>query len=258
MTIDIVAEEFRPAKLSVSWAGEAIEELQQLTAEFFNNDVSQVITEADPSAGGYLQKLQLVKPIPSRLHRKATEALLNLRHSFDQAMYAARNLTTGVDDAHIYFPWANGPKDLEGRLTKQKIDKRLWEVLAGHEPFGTSDTHIGGDDLIRTLAKLANDKHTVGLAVDAHIVQTRFPNIAGHKVEHLELLMPRWDPAKCEAVLMRWKGTVTIEGDYNVSFQIVFQSPRGPLGALSGLHHFAAKASAVIASLEAKCIELGR
>lgn len=204
--------------------------------------------------------MRLRQGLPNLLRRKATEALTNSRHAFDQATFAARNLTAGPSRKSIYFPWSTTPRDLERLLEARGIDKRLWDIFASHEPYPTSDTHAGGNDIIRALATIANDKHTVGLGVSAHIAMSETPILEGKGfVESLSILMPHWDPIKNEAELMRWRGDVEVRGDYKFDFEVIFKDSRlsKPVSAQQGLIAFCGKAKMFVEQLQARCVKLG-
>jgi hypothetical protein len=255
---DRIDNEFAPAKESVDWAEDAIAEFQEAAQGFFQSDVTEIVTEFDPQTRENVQKIRMRRPIPKEFRRRATEALVHTRHAFDQATYAARNVTSGRRKATIYFPWSRSPTDLEHLLESRGIDKRLWDIFATHEPYPRADTHSGGDDIIRTLAVMANDKHTVGLSVGGDITSTGYPSMRGDVVESMTILMPRWDSVKNEAELIRWVGDVKIEGQYNFRFEIVLKDARLPhsVNAVSDLIAFAAKAKSVIESLQGRCVDL--
>ena len=104
---------FAPARDSVSWAQDAIREFDEIAARFFQGDVTETITETDRKTGESVKKLRLRKGLPNDLNRKATEALVNTRHAFDQATFAAQFLAaTKKPTKTIYFPWAQSPRDL--------------------------------------------------------------------------------------------------------------------------------------------------
>lgn len=255
--LNVIAE-FAPARDSISWAKDAISEFDESAKRFFDGRTAQVVTDFDPKSGENVQKLRFRQPLPRELARKATEALTTTRHAFDQAAFAARNLTTGHSSKSVYFPWSQNPVDLE-RLLSKRFDQRLWNVFRAHEPYPRSHTHSGGDDIIRSLATLANNKHTVGLSIHAHILGMRLPSIHGKIVQSMKVLTPRWDSAKNEADLIRWIGDVEIDGNYEFRFEVVFKDAglSQPVSAGDGLYAFFRKAEAVVKDLQARCLEIG-
>lgn len=256
--IESILQEFRAAEESISWAEEAFGELQSLMSAFFKGDFAAIVEELDPNTGENVQKIKFSGQIPKSFRRKATEALTNARHSFDQAIYATRVIMPGRAPKSVYYPWAQSPTDVDRLLASRPIDPRLWDTIRGHQPYGTSDTHVGGDDLIRTLATIANNKHTVGLSVQGHIATTRFPNIAVEHALTFSMYAPRWDSRKNEAELMRWIGDMKTDGEYEFSFVICLKDAKlaQPVEIGFALDAFTTKAKQVCESLKAKCIEL--
>lgn len=256
----LVEEEFAPAKESISWAEDATAELCSMIDAFFKNHVAKIVVEMDPKTGENVQKLKFLAHIPKDFRRKATEALNNARHSFDQSVFAARNLLSTRSSKGVNFPWSRDPTDLEQLLATRGVDARLWDILRSHEPYGTSDDHPGGDDLIRTLATVANNKHTVGLAANGHVTSTGFPNITFNSGMKFEILNPRWDPRKNEVELVRWQGDLEMDGDYNFEFIVCLKDARlaPPVDVVYALRVFTAKSQSVHDSIKAKCLELAK
>lgn len=262
MTPEAVIAEFEPPKKSVGWAQDAIRELSASATAFFQGNPTQIVTEVDPQTSEHIQKLRFPKPLPNSLARKATEALVNARHAFDQAMFAARNLVSGRSHKTIYYPWAQNPTDLEHLLRSRGIDQRLWDTIKVHEPYPGSHTYVGGNDLIRMLASMANDKHTVGLSVGGTITSMRHPDVmfgSPGPGSFVEILSPKWDPKKNEAETIRWKGDdIQVTGYYRTDFEILLQDsvPAHSVNAIRALSDFAEKSKTVVETLQARCLEL--
>lgn len=253
-----VEAEFAEAKESISWANEAIAEFDTAARNFFQPDAAVRITEINPDTGEKVLKVRLVKPLPRAFRRKATEALTALRHSFDQATFAARNLTSRRSTKSVYYPWSQGPTDLVRLLKERGIDQRLWDIFASHEPYARADGHAGGDDTIRALASIANKKHTVGLTVAGMSTGWAGGEIRANFVHTMSVSSGRWDPVNNEIELVRWIGDLDVCNGQTVYFQIFLKDARLPDGtvAKSALEAFSAKANAVVESLEARCLEL--
>jgi hypothetical protein len=225
-------------------------------------EISQpFVTEVDSQTGENVQKVKFLKSIPTEFRRKVTESLLNTRHAFDQALFAACNVVSGRDSKERYYPWAQDPTDLEHLLRSKhrKIDERLWNTVRSHEPYRRANTHTGGNDLIRSLATLANQKHTIGLGIGGNITMTSFPNIAASPATNLRVLAPVWNSKKNEAELLRWiGGKIRTDGNYQINFEVILSGAAlsGPVNAIGALVDFRAKAQSVIESLQARCLEV--
>ncbi len=252
---DRVSLRFQPSHESASWADDAAKEFHAAAATFFQNDATCIVTEVELDSGDNVQKVRLKSPLPKSLRRKATESLTAAKHAFDQATFAARNLCGPAHGKSVYFPWAQNPTDLRRALENRGIDERLWSVFEAHAPYKASDAHPAGNDVVRELATLANRKHTLGLAVAAHIVSVGFPSVKTGAVKRLTIPMPVWDSVKNEAELIRWNGDATVYGNYNFTFQILLQDPglTQPVNAADALAAFATKAKAVAQDLETRC-----
>lgn len=244
---------------SIEWSENALSEFNAVAKDFFSGNVTEIVTKRDRETGYTVQKIRLVKSLPRDLRRKVTESLVSARHAFDQATFAARNTLGNPGNNSIYFPWAQNPTDLYRLLEIRKIDQRLWDVFAAQEPYPTGDSYVGGDDLIRTLATIANNKHTVGLSLDASIQNVKFPNIHGRVVENLQILNPIWDSKRNEAELVKWKGNVEVIGDYETKFYILFKDSRftkAPEVNFS-MELFIGKAKKFLENIRNCCAQLG-
>ncbi|WP_139350580.1 hypothetical protein [Rhodanobacter sp. B04] len=254
MNADLVIAYFAESKQSVKWANDAINELHESATAFFKGNVTEIITQVDTQTGENIQKLRLKVPFPDGFSRKTTEALTNIKHAFDQAVFASQS-AIGISNSKSNFPWSQNPSDLEHRI--RKIDERLRDAISKHEPYSRSDSYSGGNDVIRGLASLANNKHTVGLSVDTRISTSNIPDVSGN-VTSLSINHPRWDTEKNEAELIRWKGDANVSRNHRFGFQIIFQDTvlPHPVNIIDGLRAFANKADAVIESLQARCLEI--
>lgn len=256
MNLDIQAA-FTPARDTLSWAKTATDELDAELAKFVQTNPAALFIEFRRDTGQHVLKAKQVKPITSQPRRKATEALTNLRHAFDQAVFAAQSCL-GARTKNVNFPWAITPIDLDHMLVSRGIHEAIRDVFRLHEPYGTADTHPGGNDSVRTMAKLANQKHTVGLLAEVWVKGYGDLKISGENMESFEALQPNWDPVKKEAELARWVGNLKVENNYQLYIEIFFEPPEGaqPVKAVTGLDAFAQYAERVIESLERRCMEL--
>jgi hypothetical protein len=219
------------------------------------------VREHDPERRQNILKVVAIAKIPRDVARKATDALSNIRHSFDQSIYAACRAIGKSPKDSIYFPWADSPTDLEyrlgakvkpGKVPKIKIPPELWPRLRSFEPYGRGDSYSGGNDAIRKLAQIANRKHTVNLTFSPTVGHIRAPSFAG--AGDLALLVPNWDPVKNEIVIARFSPEISSDYKYTLRADVAFDEPILPPGipVLPALRFFLAKAQAVREGLEAE------
>lgn len=259
MTLDAF---FQPAEKSIRWAHKATAEVEREADSFFDfsrdDPFAIIVVEDDTNTGEKVQKLKVLRQIPDDLERKATEALNNARHSFDQTLNAGCSFLLGKRVKGANFPWATDPADLGRRIKNPAIDPRLHHVIWSQEPYGTGDTYAGGDDAIRTIATIANSKHTVGLSVGGSIQSATFPSIQ-FSGSSFKMPMPIWDSEKNEAELLRWDGDIKFGPQYNFTFYIRLNDPRfsQPTDILFALQTFTAKAEMFAKAIKAECAAIG-
>jgi hypothetical protein len=253
--LDYIEEAFAPANDAISWAYEVTRAFYE-SAELFFKDGNVVLRASyNPVLGENFLKVKIKQKLPYNLRMRATDALTNLRHSFDQSLFAALKLLDPALKKTVYFPWARSPTDLNHLLKSRAIDERLWKAIRDVEPYSRGADFDGGDDLIRALAQLANGKHTVGLDVSTKL-DCR-PNFTAYPLE--ELIIPKFSQSVGlkGIILMRWKGIVEFDPQTGVSLEVVFQdkSVAGGQNVIKSLTMFHEKAKDTSERLMAACKE---
>lgn len=260
---------FQQPRNLIKWANEAIDEGAAAFAAFAEDkEAFKFIKEFDKDLGEYAFKLVQRKPPPDIIARRWTEAINNLRHSFDQAVFSACKAISWPISAGNY-PWAENPdpdlvRRLEGGKKGPSIPRELWDCIKRQEPYPRGDTYSGGDDLVREMSKIANAKHTIGLIVSAvaqkviigrqgdWLVHAREGGLALH-VGGRRHAPGSWNSVKQELII--WSAPHPesyIDADYNAEIHIVLNRA-GLLertAAVVALKHFAAKAQSVVDSFE--------
>lgn len=244
---------FETPSETIGWGKEAIEEIKVAFRAFCSDRENlREIKEVDLETGYETVKVKVFKPLPSTIRRKFTEALCNIRHSFDQSVYGACWAIGKRPKDSIYFPWATTPTDMDARLGANsskppKIPCQFWPTLRGFEPYFTGNGYSGGKDVIRSLAKIANRKHTVSLQL--------FPNIAGTTINDLKvetimpfhIPMPVWDSVNNEVVIFKQHPSSKFSYNYTVEFHITLNeaSPLNGIPAIGALEVFLEEAETV-------------
>ncbi|MEM8970919.1 MAG: hypothetical protein AAGD43_02490 [Pseudomonadota bacterium] len=245
---------FEQARETLSWAQEALDELDEICCRFFQPGNSKRITQFDIKKREYVDKEAFTSPFPrAQAARKATEAIQSVKNTFDQATHAC---VTAIDqtlsEETIYFPWTDTPTGLDKRLNGKscKIPSMLWETFRNLQPYGKGRGYSGGDDVTRRLAKMANTKHTVGIAIRPRIADMSY-RVSAAAAACLQPV-PTWNSQRNEVEVMRYPPGPTPQYEYSIYFDVVFDrtTPLKEKRVLESVRRFATKAEEAITSLE--------
>ncbi|MDJ1466150.1 hypothetical protein [Nitratireductor sp. GZWM139] len=259
---------FDRPKESITWARDAIQELDADFTNFFKPKPTGPITygkkvygkvvDIDPETGHELHKFKVFERLPSVLSRRTTEALIHIRESWNQAVYAAcASIDKLPKRGNLHFPWRSSPTDLNATLKHGPIPAELWDVIRREEPYPTGNGYDGGDDHIKEISKLANDKHTIGLTATARVISYTHPTIHG-AISFVSIPAPKWDSVNNEMVMAVVSPGTNVEHNYEVQLQVGLDVP-GPLRdvpAIGILNAFADRAEAFTKSIEAECMRI--
>lgn len=226
-----MASGFEAAQDSIDWANEEIEKLKTDIDAFFNDDRnSAFVDEFNPDTGEYSFIFRILTPIPKSFRKSATIALGEIKNSFDKALFGAIKHHTPSARKSVYFPWSKNPTDLDHLLKARPIPEVLYDAIRIQHPYPTGDTYSGGDDLVRSLATLANTKHTVGLSIVGHVSGHRISIGHNSGVNVFTLAaQPAWDPKKQQIELLRYtRNKPPLDENTSVRLQIVLQDAGGP------------------------------
>ena len=259
---------FDTPKEHVAWAREAINELHSEFLKFFaprprppfveEREPHGTVVDIDPDTGHHVYKFKILDTLPRALTRKATETLNNIRHSFDQTVYAAC-VTIGKvpKKGNIVFPWRSNPIDLQRTLEKGTIPSELWDAIKRQEPYPTGNGYTGGNDIVREIAKLANGKHNIGLTITPMIVSVSHPTIISPPGQLSDCYVPnpRWDPVKNEMIIAVVSPGVKIYNNYGIQLDVGFDIPRFSFDepVIRLLNIFADSADSFVEGIEADC-----
>jgi len=129
----------------------------------------------------------------------------------------------------------------------------LWDVIKREEPYPTGNGYTGGDDTIKEVSKLANGKHTVGLAITARISSYVHPSVSGSGSVRIPGI--RWDPMNNEMIMAIVSHGMDVKHDYKVQLQVGLDVPP-PLRdkpAIAIFNAFADRAECFTKAIEAEC-----
>ena len=251
------ADYFSSAQKTLSWAEEGIEELNGECIAFFNDRPFRKVIEFDAEAGQNIVKITAIKPLPDKIVRLATEAINNIKHSFDQSTFAAVIALGKGTTGDFHFIWTTTrPKDFEGRLRsgRKGLPPELWPIFCEFKPYATGETNARGDNLVRELARIANRKHRVALTFAPAVQGGMWPSVTGFMKAgtRSSLPIPIWDSVKNEVIIARVPRGLKVHNDTRLAFNVAFDEPPPLKGrsAVGLLDLFLAKAKSVADRLE--------
>ncbi|MDT7535638.1 hypothetical protein OVY48_19740 [Sphingobium sp. SA2] len=248
---------FDEVREQIHWAETCIEHARAKITAYIQNDAFAAEIKVDAETGEYVHKIKLIRPVPIFIKGNLRNAMVDLKHAFDMALHAAAR-TLGASSFDSNYPWADTPHGLCAIIEKRqsKPNTRLPEILVHEirrqEPYGTGKGYPGGNDLIRQVAKMANDKHSIGIVAAAQVQSVSFKTIRINKGE-IDLVKA-WNPVKKEIEIARFHGDIIYDNPKmtgNVFFERV-----GSLGirpAIETATNFCNGAKACLEGFEAVC-----
>lgn len=255
-----MSDHFSRPKQTIAWAWSAIEELHAELTKFVADQPGEMVNDFDTKPGHRIVKFKFANQLPSTAVRKATEALVNIRHAYDQILYAACATIGATPKKPITFPWAENPVDVRRKLeTKGVVPIELWEVIEAQEPYQKGVGYSGGSNGIRRLAKTANSKHTIGIEPIAIPTIVIPPPMSGVLAPGQELSWGMgWDATKKELVLATLPVDFDVSDEYSIGIEVVFDATTAVPGfaVVPALAYFWRRANKFLAEIESKCEEI--
>ncbi|WP_408586570.1 hypothetical protein [Novosphingobium sp.] len=196
---------FETPQEHIDWAKTRIDAAEEAFARYAQDGAITPVTEFDAEAGERVFKIRLVKALPMEITGPLRNALLDIKHSFDQSLFAAAQSHRCFRFAQNY-PWADSLAGVEGIIDKRQskpksaLPQVIIDEITRQKPHEAGPRLAGGEYLIREVAKLANDKHTIGFRTNVSLTGMKFSNamFSGSG----SFLSP-WDPEKQEMVIAR-------------------------------------------------------
>lgn len=254
------APDFRPAEESINWAKADLADFESALEKFFTPENITVVEEFDEASGLLFTIVRLSERIPeSVFKRHVVGALLHIRNSFDQAVNIAGTFIKG-SRFKKNFPWSDSLSDLEGwRLTD--FPEKLRNPIKEQEPYKRGDGYIGGCDLVRALARLSNNKHSIGFSIDAIgglDIGANLSLVGNGHVRSTTFFEPNWDPVKKEVILFSVEADgvrLQLNKDACLRFDICFKISElpNPPEVRSALNEFLAASERNLELMKAAC-----
>lgn len=166
---------FDSSEALIEEAEDALRTLSNKLNVFCSGNKPSIITDFEPKTGNQIVKVRF--PSPDRhIRRSAYRVVDGARHALDQAVYAATVCFFGkAGGTKTYFPFAMDPNDFDNQFKVTRTSNgrkligrskdatpRIAATIKGFEPWWTSESYLGGNDVLRFLGKIANsNKHEV-------------------------------------------------------------------------------------------------
>jgi hypothetical protein len=169
-----VAEDpFNGPKSLCRWAGEEIDHFETVEKAFFDEDPGSKTENLNYATGEVIHKLVFTTPLPDNLRRSAYRIVNDLRNALDQAMYSASKELGGLRLKYVAFPFGEDGRDFRKQIARtdrrapyQDIPSKLHPLLKSFRPYHSVDGGEDGNDVLRSLARIANpNKHIVPLGI---------------------------------------------------------------------------------------------
>jgi hypothetical protein len=254
-----MADPFDSPKSLINHTKEDFSDLVTICKTAFQNGGYAHIIDREPETGHKRYKIKFTGSIPSRARYVANNILINLRHALDQALVASIETITRTKAGRVYFPIANSPADLKGRL--RNIPEALHPILTSFEPYPRGSGYVGGNDFLCAVTKVVGpNKHQITLSPSLDMgpgfgIDTLRETGKVFKMN----LPPVWDMANGEMILATVADDCDLHYDFKVAFQIAF-GDAGPMfrqPVIPVLHKFTAIVERIILALEAETRRIG-
>lgn len=252
---------FESPRFLVAQTRENLDVFDGIFKATFTKDACRHVIDVEPRTGNKIYKVRLANPIPGRLRHIVVTAISDLRHALDQALCDAVEVLTNRDPGLLYFPFPTSPADLAGRLNSKQyatVPTELHAVIAGFEPYPTSEAHQGGNDLLSALGRAAGpNKHRLSCGIGAMFQSYRDGVLSGAGIINAPV-PPTWDMNKGEMIV----ATVAPDGFLLYNFKLYFYITIRKAGALSDkpaadiLRKLASHVESVIGVLERETARL--
>jgi hypothetical protein len=242
---------FKEVQDQIDWAREQIDRGKADAIAHIQAGAFVFVTEVDLKTGEQVHKFKLAKPLPNSIKGSFRSAIVDLKHSFDMSLHAAAQ-SMGCVRFDKTYPWAVTPQGVQGIIAKRqsKPDSRLPDALIEEiwrqEPYSTGPGFAGGNDLIREVANMANEKHTIGITTWADAASYQLTNVV---LDGPNKFIGHWDPIKQELELFRvGLGGSASYDNATVSVDILFKRAGsvGKIPAFEVATAFADKAQVVL------------
>lgn len=251
---------FRDSKYTLAHAKRRLAEFEGEVAAFLNSNPYAKVIEQNADGTEDLYKIKLVKPMPIGLPGVAFDTVNNLRAALDQAGFAAAR-AAGNNGREAHFPFRENSTEMQGTIRQhaggkgpsKDIPAEIFTLMVAFQPYK------GGNDLLWALNKLCNtQKHKIVVPMAIANAGALFKRVIFERGP-ASIMIPRWDSAKQEMILVRIARGVPRSIDIEVDTFIAIGKVDGVEGqpAIGILNGLAGVVERIIMAIEAESRRIG-
>lgn len=169
---------FESPKDLIDESRDSIEQIHGFSNDFMMSNLPEEIKRINEESGRLLMGFKFSKEKPKKVKVHASRILNDLRNALDQAVFIASRAINPNCGKQTYFPFCESPQDFYTLFVPRKgrcrdVPEQIRPFLLSLEPYPTSASHNGGDDLLRALSKVSGrNKHqfTIGVSYDPRMI----------------------------------------------------------------------------------------
>lgn len=207
----------QPAIDTLSWAKDAIDDLEADAHAFFKADIPVIREATNTVTGRTTVSVYFQARLPLTLQRRAIEALEHTKNSFDQILSGFHRARTG-QSKRFNYPWAQDSADLETRLKNKKFDLSVLSLIRSQAPYPKVEGRAGVSKIVRSLATLTNDKHSIGVKLKSRPDTWVYPKFRCSGEIDIRMAPVPEDNRNREIELVSYANNVELEGDFEFYF----------------------------------------
>lgn len=266
---DDIDTHFDSPESLIEEAEDALTVFTSSLGEFRFRNKPTIISDPEPKTGNQIIKVRF--PNPSRtIRRSAYRVVDGARHALDQAVYAATICFDGkTGGTKTYFPFGMNPDDFDNQFKvirtpngKKLIGRtkdatpRIAHTIKAFEPWWTSIDHLGGNDLLRFLGKIANpNKHEVTLTVIPNIDGNWINDAAFKGVAQFTMPPKRIGTTNDFQIVSLFQGGhLKYDGGFSYNIGLSQTHPNVPRGAIDALSKMVDISKNLVFAIKDVCI----
>ncbi|WAC22908.1 hypothetical protein [Blastomonas sp. SL216] len=223
---------FDSVQQEIEWARSNLNRAGILLDQYVESQPFSLVIEDDAETGGKIHKIKRMVDPPTEIGHLIRNSILDLKHSFDRSLHVAA-FTAGREDFNKNYPWSENVAGLKAILRSRQsknstsLPLNIIKEIFRQKPYSGEKMPISSRYLVREMAQMANNKHSIGFEFVARPSGTM---ISGFMSYNASISFGTWDAVNKESVFVRvWPGGHAAYGQTSISVDIFFKRD-GPIG----------------------------